>query len=279
MKTSMMKLLFNGVLLSVLNFPLAVFAAAPEETPLFRGADGKELPTRQILNKGDTLEVFYDSCIISGKIEFKETERSSKIHDDLVALAKKIADNKSDGGKCGEVSQKYVTKYKRSQIELVAVSAANKPLGTKTLIVGPAENVSLGLNLPVNNRKTLKYDSASGKLLPQDESPFMYLSLDFTPGDILTSPDESRNWQDRINFKVMVEASSHPLDSYGIGIGYRLPTIASMDLTGISVFVGYFRAKEDTLNAGVAAPNQGRKNSVRWGLSYDLGTALKWAKF
>lgn len=280
MKNSKIKLLTFVCAIAILSIFSPMSRAADSDEPsLFRDSDNKELATRQKLSKGEVLEVFYDPCIVSGKIEFKETERNSQIHEDIIILVKKIADPKNDGSDCKLTSSKYKTKYKRSNITITAKTDEDKVLGTKALVVGPNENLSLGLNLPINNRKTLKYDSASGKLLPQDDAPLLYLSLDLTPGDVLTSPDDSKEWKDRFTIKAMVEASSHPVRSYGLGIGYRFSTINSIDLTGLSVFIGYFRAKQDTLNNEMTGPNQGVKNSWRWGISYDLGTALKWAKF
>lgn len=270
----------TGFVLLALAGGNALAAADEDEKILFLGSDGKELRSRQILNKGDTLAVHYDSCVITGKIQFKETERNSQIHNDVIALAKKVMDPKSDAPpKCGKVVEHYTTRHKRSLLVLNATDAADKPLGTKTLIVGPNENLSLSLDLPVGNRKTLKYDSASGKLLPQDEAPLLYLGLNFTPGDVLTAADEATSWKDRVSVKLLIEASSHPLDSYGVAVGYRLSKVAIFDVEGLSVFGGYFRAKEDLIAGNTVQVNQGRKNSWRVGLSYDLSTAMKWAKF
>ena len=282
MKALQLKIiLFIAAYVSSFGIACAQQVATEEPSPkiFFKNIEKDELPTRQLLDKGDTLEVFYDTCAVNGKIQFKEVERNSKIYDDFSALARKIINDKGDKVICGVVSQSYITKYKRSEITVTATSSEGKVVGTKTLIVGPKEHFSLALDLPVNNRKTLKYDSASSKLLPQDEAPLLYLSLNVTPGDVLASGKEAK-WKDKVSVKFLIEASSHPLNSYGVALGYDLGDFNSLiDLKGVSIFGGYFRAKEDSVINGVAVPNQGRKNSWRFGLSYDLGTALKWAKF
>jgi hypothetical protein len=240
-------------------------------------AKNNELRTRRLITKGQDLTVFYDSCVITGEIKFSETERNSRIHDDIVLLAKRLAGPTEDAG-CGPTSKSYRLKYDRSIVTVSATDLNGKELGTKSLVVGPTERLSLGIDLPVGNRKTLQYDEASQRLIPKNSSNQLYLSLNVSSGDVLTKPQDL-HWTERFDFKVLIKASSHPLDAYGVGIGYKLPPLAKINLQGLSIFAGYFTEKEDKISGAIPEIGTRNKHSWRAGVSYDLSTALKWAKF
>lgn len=235
------------------------------------------LRTRRLITKDQELTVFYDSCVITGDIKFTETERNSRIFDDIVLLAKKLAGATADSG-CGPTSKSYRIKYDRSTIKVTATNSEGKELGSKVLIVGPIERLSLGIDLPVSNRKTLKYDGSTNSLVPKNSDNQLFISFNIAAGDVLTKPQELP-WQERLEFKILVKASSHPLDSYGVGIGYKLPPIAKIDLQGLSIFGGYFAEKEDSVTGTTPQIGQHTRRLWRFGVSYDLSTALKWAKF
>lgn len=247
------------------------------ETDQLSLAQNNELRTRRLITKGQDLTVFYDSCVVTGEIKFSETERNSRIRDDIVMLAKRLAGPTEDAG-CGPTSKSHRLKYERSIVTVLATDLTGKELGTKSLIVGPTERLSLGIDLPVSNRKTLQYDEASQKLIPKNSSNQLYLSLNVSSGDVLTAPQDVY-WTERFDFKILIKASSHPLDAYGVGIGYKLPPLAKINLQGLSIFVGYFTEKEDKISGAIPEIGTRNKHSWRAGVSYDLSTALKWAKF
>jgi hypothetical protein len=145
---------------------------------------------------------------------------------------------------------------------------------------GPREHWSLGLNLPISNSKTLKYDSSTQTLQPQDTNPQLYLSADYLIGDTASDPKEVPPLE-RFTLKGMVLASSRPLDSLGLAAGYRFPTLSALglDLSSLSVFGGYFWTKQDTIVNGVSQPNGQYKTAWRFGITFDLATALKWVKW
>lgn len=237
---------------------------------------GNALPMRDLKSKGQVVEVFYDSCIVTGEIKFSETKRNTRLHDDLSLIAKKLTDGRADE-RCGFSRKTYTLKHVRAVLVVTATKVGGEEIESKTVITGPQEHFSLGLDLPISNRKTLKYDSTSKSLLPKDEAPQLYLSLNLSPGDILMPPEESSG-MDRIEFKLMVAASSRPLNSYGVGLGYKMPKIGALDLNGFSVFGGYFVAKQDAIVGAAVLPEQSNKRAWRFGISYDLATALNWVK-
>jgi hypothetical protein len=227
--------------------------------------------------------VKYDPrCVAS--IKFTETARNSVIEDDLASLLKRF--NARDAAPCPtDLAQRrltgearHIAKFKRSTILVVASDKDGKELARQSIVYGPEEHLSLGIDLPVDNRKTLKYDEATKTLLPTEDAPKVYLSVNYLFGDLLDSP---KVFSDRVSLKLMAQASRHPLDSYGAGVSLRLDgaTPLGIELKGFSVFGGYFRTREDVVVNGVAQPGEGWKNAWRVGISYDLGTGLKWAGF
>lgn len=144
------------------------------------------------------------------------------------------------------------------------------------VLTGPNEHMLLSLDLPVTNRKTLKYDAASGALKPSDDKAQLYLGFDYQLGDILNPP---RTWIDsgRIVFKGMLLASSKPLDSLGLGVGYTFPKFQFLKGEGLgplSIFVGRFWTKQDAIVNGTPATNQSYGKSWRVGVSYSLNDML-----
>jgi len=237
------------------------------------------------LPKNTPIVVKFDMRCVK-TVKFTETARSSVLDEDLAALIKKLAKAAGDVGPCPtDLAQRrldgvvqYVPKFERSTIKATAVDQDAKELGGETIYYGPEEHLHLSIDLPVTNRDTLKYDDASHSLVPKEDKPQVYLSINYRVGDLLDKP---KTIMDRAEIKVAVLASRKPLDSYGVGIGARLDDLHpfSLELKGLSIFAGYFRTKEDTIADGVPVTNGATKNSWRFGVSYDLGTGLKWAGF
>lgn len=236
------------------------------------------LKSRMIKNKGDTIIIYYNSCKLAGEITFKEEERNSRIHNELLQVAKKLAGPApSATDLCITKSATYTTRYSRSIMTVTAPLEGDKVI-SRSIIVGPIERLSLGIDLPVGNRRTLQYDEASRSLVPKDSSAQLFLSLNVSGGDVLTEDDELHGLS-RVSLKIMVRASSHPLDSYGIGVGYRLPKFKSLDLEGFSIFAAYLTDKQDMVVGGLPQLDNAKRRVWRAGISYDLGTALKWVKW
>ena len=131
----------------------------------------------------------------------------------------------------------------------------------------------MGFDLPVSNRKTLKYDQATKSLLPQDQNPQIYLSFNYSFADVVS---EEKN---TLSLKLMLQASSRPLDSVGLGLGYRLPQNLLGDSSSLSLFAGRFWTKQDGMTAGGdGLLNQSTGKDWRFGISYDFSTGLPWIK-
>lgn len=236
----------------------------------------KPLVTRNYGGKNTVISVAYDPCFITD-VKFEESERRTRIQSDLLLLGKKLPNH--DRKACLPLQIQYTTIFDRSLVIVKGTNAKGELVANETIVMGKQERLSLGLDLPISNRKTAKYDAATKSLLPTDDSPQLFLSLNITGGDVWVEPHKGQDWYENLELKLMVAASSRPLNSYGVGVGYKFAPLKTINLDGLSIFVGYFRTKEDGIANGTPLVDQGRKNSVRVGLSYDLSTALKWAKF
>lgn len=255
---------------------------------LFQDSDGKSaLQLRQIPKKdGDgalteegTLTIYYDKCAVKGDVTFDEVERNSRIFDDALLLGKTLAGGGAKAD-CQRTFGKatYQTQFTRSVTTVTAKDSDGNVVETKSLILGPRERFSLGIDLPVSNRKTLHYDDTSHSLVPKDTSAQLFLSFNICAGDVVTPLDTF--WSpNNFNVKLMLKASSHPLDAYGAALGYRFPALSKIDLQGLSVFFGRFNDKEDAVINGAIVSDSHIHHAWRWGVSYDLSSAIKWVKF
>lgn len=253
-----------------------------DEGYLFKGdgAGQVQWPLERLdkrITSDEPIHICYPNGVDDVKV--KETRRKSRFAEDVSLLFKHIkglkATTKTDY-KC--IS--YRLKHKRATVKVAAV-AGDEELESVTIITGPPEHFYLGLDLPVDSEKTLEYDRDTGVVLPKEDDPQIYLSLNYYFGD-LADPD-SNSWTPRdffsgLSLKAMVLATKRPLDSYGLGVGLQLPdiSIANLDLNALHLFGGYVWTKEDDPAMGPEGVNTQTEGHWRIGVSYDLGTALKW---
>lgn len=161
-----------------------------------------------------------------------------------------------------------------------AAEAANPELKA-TIITGPTEHFFLSADLPITKATQLSYDSTTLQLTSKDVPTTFYFAVDYTLGDVLSA--ERTLWEG-ITLKAMFKVSKNPLDSYGVGLGYRLRNtrLFAIELDAFSPFVAVLWTKQDTDN-GVNAAGQHLIGSeyhanVRAGLSFNLDKALDWLK-
>jgi hypothetical protein len=235
---------------------------------------------------GDLYTVW--SCNVVTKVTITEEKRKTRIAQDakdvLESIKKGDAKAMLDKTCAKEWSQKL--NFKRGKLVVKGygispVDSKETELVKRDVITGPAEHWFLGLDLPVTDQKTLKYDSESKTLKPRDKDPQLYLSVNYLIGDVLVDADErGKHYSliDDVSIKFFVRASSHPLDSAGVGLGYRFPEFFKI-LKGVSVYGGYFWSKEDEIKDGSPQENTGRTSKFRFGVTFDVQTmigAVKW---
>lgn len=146
------------------------------------------------------------------------------------------------------------------------------------LRTGPTERLHLSTDIPVNEVEQLQIDDENQQLVLRDEPSRFYLGLNYQFGDAEIQHRGKRFWKN-FYLKGMIEASSEPLDSWGVGVGLNgIPFAKSfLDLSTLAPFIGYTFTKEaDSETDGTLAPKAGRNAELRFGMSLNLTKALAW---
>lgn len=261
----------------------------PKPTDLtkeFRLRDGQ----RFILSGGDKLAVYADACAEPKvtDVTFKEEERELRILGEIKKIIKHYtgtgpgADAACGEGEVRLVKYEHELELKRANVKVVATSASGQD-AEYTVVTGPAEHWFLSLDLPVTNRDVVKYDSTSGTLQPKETEPQLYFGINYLLGDVLSPAPKVGALADLLNkdnlsVKLMLRASSKPLDSIGLGLGYNLPAWDSLNLSALSVFIGHFWTKTDSIVGGIVQENSHYEGSWRFGISLNLDDALGYVK-
>jgi len=244
----------------------------------FAGASGNDsAPTREITKVGSVVTVYVDTCVVS-TVEFEEQPRKSRIAQDFGTIVKHVL---GEGEGCASARKEFTSKplqNERGTLIATAKDANGTVVSTLNISTGPTEHLFLSLDLPVSDKKTLKYDGTSKTLQPTSSSPQLYWTLNYARGDVV---DTSKlTGLDSITGKILIQTSSKPLDSFGVGIGYILPKISlpGIDLSSFNFFVAHFWTKQDSLTNGVVNSRSSYASAWRVGISYSLDDALKWVK-
>jgi hypothetical protein len=237
-------------------------------------------PSRKISKAGDTVTVWVDDCDATD-VAFKEVQRSSRFAEDLGKILKTEIGGLSVAPCIRGTRTKYTSKplvNERGTVTATANDSTGNEVGSMTITTGPTEHLFLSLDLPVNSKGVLKYDSTTGTLQPTSASPQLYWAIDYQKGDVVDP--STLTGLDGLSIKILMQASSKPLDSFGAGLGYVLPKIGllNLDLSSFSVFVGHFWTKQDRLVNGNVDVNGAYAGTWRVGISYSLDDALKWVK-
>jgi hypothetical protein len=243
-------------------------------------ADEKEMKS--------TYEVW--ACKAVKSITMTEAKRRTRIADDLKTIVDSIRKDRLGAEATSTCDVQSWTKelaYKRGTLVISAKGADDKELQAATVVTGPTEHWFLGFDLPVTDQETLKFDSTTQTLLPKDKETQLYLSLNYLLGDILVDVDEKagvpRRWTDNFSIKLFVQASSRPLDSAGVGLGYRVPSFEvkslNLGLKGLNLYGGYFWTKQDEIVNGAPVENGDRDGKWRFGVTFDVGSMIETVKW
>lgn len=135
----------------------------------------------------------------------------------------------------------------------------------KEYIYGPEENWYLAFDVPVSSTKQLKYDQSTGQVVEANTPSSLYLSPSYKLGDVYIDYYSRSDWWLGFSGKVLFQASSHPLSSTGLGVGYAFKPF---DL---------FVARVSTVaDSSVSPSSSGRTWSNIIGLSFNTSTGVKW---
>ena len=257
-------------------------------------AHSKQSDLRWISAKGDTvvLYVVYNTTTHDEpSVVSDEKARKSRLQTDLETLLKLIKlIRKTEGAALTEGSELAVSRstytlvQKRADLKITAKATAKKDAAgaqdvsvETTLVTGPVEHLFLSADLPLTRTRELKYDSTSATLEPRDKPTTFLVGFDFMIGDLLS--ENRPRWWHGITLKLLLEGSSHPTDSGGLALGYRVRTLKwhGVELDAFSPFVGVVRRENDSLRAD-GTPITGANADYKWvaGISFNLDRALGW---
>jgi hypothetical protein len=249
--------------------------------------------------------------------DIKEEIRSTQIEQDLSTLAKIIAKEagiSTAAAAAGPppiqyrvVKKTYSLTRLRSTLTVKATAdpiappadttkksdgttAGAKPSETKadsvtasaTITTGPEEHFYLSTDLPVSKTSQLKYDDTTKQFVNKDTPVTFLAGVSYMIGDIL--PDSApfvatpRSIIGRVVVKTLFKVSSHPLDSAGAGLGFRLPPFNTygFQLDTFSPWIGYIWIKEDKPSGSHVGTRY--SGHVQGGISFNLDKALSWIK-
>jgi len=145
---------------------------------------------------------------------------------------------------------------------------------TVSVTTGPGEHLFIGLDVPLTKAKDLNIDKTQHTVDIKQKPNDYYGSLSWQLGDLFS--DYPTSYGKNLVLKGFFNLSRTPRSSYGGGLGYRLPAINryGFELKDVSPFAGYFHS---TTTATVDGKQSDvRRNSWRWGVSFNLDKALTW---
>ena len=143
------------------------------------------------------------------------------------------------------------------------------------LLTGPVEHWFLSADVPLNSVEALTYDKDTNQVTLGDEPSTFYIGVNFLLGDV---KETNRPFLGNLVIRGMVKASTHPLDSVGVGIGLRGQyfTKWGLNLDALTPFIAWTMTKEDAEVDGVVTKRVGHNSEFRFGVSLNLDQAIKW---
>jgi hypothetical protein len=244
----------------------------------FRKKYNEMRENRWISKKGYILEIYvFFMGGKTAKINIKEERRKTRIAADISVL-KKIIGKIMDEKKPPEYDMKsfsYTLTKTRAVLSISVDFEGNKGnLKKIELITGPTEHLFLSVDLPVSKISVAKFLGDNGTIEPKETPKEFYIGFNCMIGDILS---EKQCVLKNLFFKGMLKLSKKPLDSYGVGIGYRFPRIRflGINLSSFSMFASLIWTKEENEENNSDTLT---KRQVLFGFSYNLDKALEWMK-
>jgi len=264
--------------------------------------------TRWIAARGGNVEVSaYGSRDQIEEVHFNFTEkpRLTRLGQDIVDLiriAREISVAAVDRSESAERiwRQCHALNLPRAELTVKAVAAkaadkAEKPEGgekkkeegsasarvtywpgvfSTKVTTGPREGLYLSADVPLTKASQLKLNDAGTDVQLGNEPGAFYVGANYTLGDALSEPT---GLLDRFVIKGMLKAGRNPSDSYGWAIGVRSIDIPwlGIHLDTITPFAGYTYTRQATPKG---QPSRGRNSELRFGVSVNLSSAVKWVK-
>lgn len=203
--------------------------------------------------------------VMSGDGDAKaiEEKRESRIAQDFKTLANLI--NYKGPGLAQITCFQYTQNYKRSRLTIETVDALDAKK-QQELLLGPTEHLFLSADMPVTNIKQLDYDFDKQEVIEKEKPSSFHVGFNYKLGDVYRKYNKNEIYKN-IAIKLMIEGSSNPLSSVGVGLSYEFKNF------------GIFAAQiwsEDA--ASVSGTKPAYTDATVFGISYNLTKALDWLK-
>lgn len=243
---------------------------------------------RLMKSKGEKIKAiaFYSPTYFdkAPEVAFNEKKRKTKLGEDISVVINKLVDLNvpfnTEESSVDKLEKYHTLVNERATLEVVFAYSEKKSENVakvkSTILTGPTEHWFLSVDLPVSTGEELKYDENTSQLVEKDTPSAFYLSANYMLGDILS---DNISPLKKIIFKLSVKASSKPLDSYGLGIGYRFNdelNLGSKKLGGVSIFIGSFWDVEDDIKNGVVKTDSTHTQNWKVGVSFGLDKLTSW---
>lgn len=144
-----------------------------------------------------------------------------------------------------------------------------------TVVTGSKENYFLSVDANLSDLKQVK-DAVKNNKDVAKKAERLFIGLNYMLGDVY-APLPKWHYK-RLVIKAMVTPNQN-FDSYGVGLGYRLPISFeskgkkdSEENSGFVIYYGSFWTRP----ANPLDHDSGRVRANSWGVSYSLGSALEW---
>ncbi|MFZ5757064.1 MAG: hypothetical protein ACOY3X_09190 [Pseudomonadota bacterium] len=215
-----------------------------------------------------------------------ETERKSRIAEDLAKLLKYLADRTSTMDAATDAKPhcfEFNQAYQRSTIDIVFKDAGKQEINRRTgLIAGPEEHWYITADAPVTNPKQLKFDAGEGKVVEKEVPSVFYLGINYQIGDLYRNydvewtswkgwfsrkegPENWRNFGNRLSLKAMLKADKDPSESWGLGLGYTTHYV--------DFFVANVWTQQEVATAGKELHHT---DNVVYGVSFNVSRGIEW---
>jgi len=235
--------------------------------------------SRWLSGKNDTLDVFVFFTGKNAEIKISESKRKTRIAQDVSTLTTLIVSLLARSGLTIAMEEKsLVLKHSSGKLDISVtvdkdIKGVEKKEEKMEIITGPTEHWFLSADLITTKLSEVKFVSASGTIEPKETPKVFYLGLNWMIGDILK---ERQCFFKHFFIKGMLQFSKKPLDSYGVGIGFRFPSfkVLGINSSAFSVFAAMVWSKEQI---GEPLVNH-TKRQVQFGISFNLDKGLGWIK-
>lgn len=204
------------------------------------------------------------------KIDLVETERRSRISQDwdtLKKIASKLLPSQLKSSLTENRCIAHTPAYERSTIDIKIDNNDGDQVASQSFLYGSEERLYLTADMGVTNVRQLSWDQKTSSATEKEKPSSFYIGFNYKFGDTYINYSDQSDFYKNFSLKLLIQASSKPLESSGVGLGYEFPWF--------SLFAARIWTKDD---ANVPGKSLGTTQSNLFGISFNLSKGLDWLK-